>query len=69
MKQILILKFDMKGLKLARKMLEMRIGRDKSTKVVYLSQTSYFEKLVDKFSVRGANLIRRPLPSINHQVT
>ena len=63
LKETLKSEFEMKDLGSARKILRMHIKRNRDKGTLFLSQSDYLEKLVDKFSLRGSKPTRQPLTS------
>ncbi|CAM8900789.1 unnamed protein product [Rhodiola kirilowii] len=53
--------FDMKDLGHAKKILGVNILRDKQTKTIYLSQSDYLNKVVDKFGMKNSKPVSVPL--------
>ncbi|CAM8956236.1 unnamed protein product [Rhodiola kirilowii] len=60
-KNDLSMHIDMKDLGHAKKILGVNIIRDKRNKKIYLSQSDYLNKVVDKFSMRSAKPASIPL--------
>lgn len=61
MKSMLRSEFDMKDLGLAGSILGMKIGRNRNKDALLLSQQGYSEKLIDKFSMKGAKPTKQAL--------
>ena len=61
LKKALSKSFAMKDLGSAKKILGMKITRDRSKKLLWLSQESYVEKLLERFNVHKAKPISTPL--------
>ncbi|XP_073113526.1 uncharacterized protein [Elaeis guineensis] len=53
--------FEMKDLGPARKILGMKILKDRVKKLLYLSQGGYIEKVLEKFGMKEAKLVAMPL--------
>ena len=53
MKNMLQAEFSMKDLGLAMKILGMNTLRSRDKQEIFLNQMSHFDKLVDKFAIRG----------------
>ncbi|CAM8887156.1 unnamed protein product [Rhodiola kirilowii] len=53
--------FDMKDLGEAQRILGVRITRDINKKIMYLSQTDYLDKVLDKFQLKNAKPYLVPL--------
>ncbi|CAM8963657.1 unnamed protein product [Rhodiola kirilowii] len=53
--------FDMKDLGVTQRILRVRITRDRNKKIMYLSQTDYLEKVLDKFQLKNAKPSLVPL--------
>ena len=53
--------FEMKDLGPARKILGMKIFRDRARRVLYLSQGGYIQKVLKRFGMKGAKLAELPL--------
>ena len=66
MKEILRSEFDMKDLGSARKILGINISRDRTENSVFISQKNYLQKLVSKFSLKGAKPARQPMTGQFH---
>lgn len=60
-KNLLKLEFEMKYLGPARRILGMEISRDRKFKWLYLSQRSYIEKVLERFSMIKAKSVLTPL--------
>ncbi|CAM8987460.1 unnamed protein product [Rhodiola kirilowii] len=54
-------KFEMKDLGHAKKILGMHIERDRSKKTLFLNQTEYLTKVVNKFDMSDAKYVTTPL--------
>ena len=63
LKEILNSEFDMKNMGEAKKILGINIKRDRKLKHLFLNQKEYLNKLIDKFSMRGAKPASLPLSS------
>src|SRR4051812_10294751 len=61
LKTLLRKKFDMKDLGGAKKILGMEIRMDRASKRLWLSQHSYVEKVLERFSMRDAKPLSTPL--------
>jgi hypothetical protein len=48
-------KFDMKDLAVAKKILGMKIIWDRKSRLLYLSQNNYIEKVLHRFNMHNAN--------------
>jgi hypothetical protein len=55
--------FAMKDLGAAKKMLVMRITRDKENRKLFFSQSEYVVKVLKNFNMQNAKLVSTPLPS------
>lgn len=44
--------FEMKDLRLAKKILDIEIRRDRKAEKLYLFQKNYFEKVLERFGMR-----------------
>ncbi|MCO5583886.1 hypothetical protein L7F22_037802 [Adiantum nelumboides] len=55
--------FDMKGMGEASHILGMRIQRDRSDKLIWLSQTEYIDKVLQHFNMDKGKALSIPLPS------
>ena len=55
--------FDMKDMGEASHILGMRIQRDRSKKILYLSQTTYIDKVLQRFNMDRGKALSCPLPS------
>ena len=55
--------FDMKDLGAEKKILGMKICRDRKNITLTLSQADYVEKVLQRFSMENAKVICTPLPS------
>jgi hypothetical protein len=53
--------FDMKDLGAARKILGMEIGRDRKSGLLFLSQHSYIQKVMRRFSMHDFNPVSTPI--------
>ena len=56
--------FDMKDLGVAKKILRMEIRKDNALGKLWLSQSSYVGKVLDRFYMENAKLVSTPL--VNH---
>lgn len=54
-------KFEMKNLKSARRILGMEIKRERTNGKLFLTQESYIEKIVKRFSLNEFKLVNLPL--------
>ena len=61
LKTLLRKEFEMKDLGGAKKILGMEIRRDRASKRLWLSQHSYVEKVLERFSMRDAKPVSTPL--------
>ncbi|KAL4317979.1 hypothetical protein GQ457_18G008540 [Hibiscus cannabinus] len=61
LKALLSQEFDMKDLGAAKKILGMKIHRDRSSRKLWLSQQSYVEKVLDRFGMSNAKPVSTPL--------
>jgi len=61
LKVLLSQEFDMEDLGVAKKILGMKIHRDRSSKKLWLSQQGYVEKVLDKFGMSSAKPVSTPL--------
>ena len=61
LKTLLNKEFDMKDLGSAKKILGMEIRRDRASRRLWLSQCSYVEKVLDRFSMGNAKPVSTPL--------
>jgi len=61
LKKALSKSFAMKDLGSAKKILEMKITRDRSKKLLWLSQENYVEKLLERFNMHKAKSVSTPL--------
>jgi hypothetical protein len=57
--------FDMKDLGAAKKILGMKIIRDRKFGLLYLSQKSYIEKVIHRFNMHNAKPVSTPLAHFN----
>ena len=55
--------FDMKDLGNAGHILGMRVVRDRSKRLLYLSQTEYINRVLERFNMKGGKALSTPLPS------
>ena len=55
--------FDMKDMGNASHILGMRVVRDQSKRLLYLCQTEYINKVLDRFNMKGGKALSTPLPS------
>ena len=55
--------FAMKDLGATKKILGMRIKRDKKNKKLTLSQSEYIEKVLERFNMQNAKPVSTPLAS------
>ncbi|MCO5555971.1 hypothetical protein L7F22_009515 [Adiantum nelumboides] len=55
--------FDMKDMGEASHILGMRIQRDRSAKLIWLSQTEYVDKVLQRFNMDRGKALSIPLPS------
>ena len=55
--------FAMKDLGVAKKILGMKISRDRKNRTLTLSQADYVEKVLQRFSMENAKVVSTPLPS------
>ncbi|KAA0050388.1 Integrase, catalytic core [Cucumis melo var. makuwa] len=55
--------FTTKDLGPAKKVLEIRIVRDRASKKLYMSQEQYIEKVLERFNMSQAKSVSSPLPS------
>ena len=53
--------FEMKDLRVAKKILGMEIHRDQSARKLYLSQRKYIEKVFERFRIHNAKPMSSPL--------
>ena len=51
----------MKDLGPARKILGMKIFKDRAKRVLHLSQGGYIRKVLERFEIKGAKLVELPL--------
>ena len=61
LKVLLSREFDMKDLGAAKKILGMKIRRDRDAKRLWLSQVGYVKKMLERFSMENAKPVSRPL--------
>ncbi|GMJ03362.1 cysteine-rich RLK (RECEPTOR-like protein kinase) 8 [Hibiscus trionum] len=61
LKALLSLEFDMKDLEAAKKILGMKIHRDRGSRKLWLSQQGYVEKVFDRFGMSKAKPVSTPL--------
>ena len=61
LKQVLKSKFDLKDLGNAKKTFEMEIIRDRVKNILTLSQQSYLEKVLKRFSMENTKAVGVPL--------
>jgi hypothetical protein len=61
LKVLLSKEFDMKDLGVAKKILGMKIGRDRDAKKLWLSQAGYVKKVLERFSMENAKPVSTPL--------
>jgi hypothetical protein len=54
-------KFEMKDMGLANNVLGIRISRDKDSKLIYLDQENYLEKVLKRFKMKDCKLISTPV--------
>ena len=64
LKVLLSREFDMKDLGATKKILEMEIRKDRDAKRLWLSQSGYVKKVLERFSMENAKLVSTPL--VNH---
>ena len=57
-------KFEMKDLRLAKKILGMKIFRDQAKKLLHLSQDGYIKKVLERYGMKKAKLTE--LPIVDH---
>ena len=55
--------FSMKDLGPVKKIFGIRIERDKTSKKLYMSQEQYIEKVLERFNMSKAKVVRSPLAS------
>ena len=55
--------FSMKNLGVAKKIIDMKISRDRKNITLMLSQADYVEKVLQHFSMENAKSVSTPLPS------
>ena len=55
--------FEMKDLDATKKILGMKIQRDRTSKKVYLSQKGYIDKVLERFGMQKAKPVQTPLAS------
>ena len=55
--------FTMEDLGLTKQILGMKISRDKKNMKLWLSQESYFEKVLERFNMNKAKVVCSPLAS------
>ncbi|GJS62394.1 retrovirus-related pol polyprotein from transposon TNT 1-94 [Tanacetum coccineum] len=60
-KSLLKKEFDMKELGEAKKILGMEIARDRSRKILRVSQSGYVSKILNKFRIDNRKLVKMPL--------
>ena len=53
----------MKDLRSAKKILGIRIERDRASKKLYMSQEQYIEKVLERFNMSKAKVVNSPLAS------
>ena len=58
---MLKVEFEMKDLGLAKRILGMEIERDRSKRVLRLSQKSYISKVLSKFEMNNVKTVSTPL--------
>ena len=61
LKKVFSKSLAMKDLRSGKKILGMKITRDRSKKLLWLSQESYVEKLLERFNMHKAKLVSMPL--------
>jgi ATP-binding cassette subfamily B (MDR/TAP) protein 1 len=61
LKKALSKSFAMKDLGLAKQILGMKISRDRSKKLLWLSQERYIEKVLERFNMKDARSVTSPL--------
>ena len=61
LKEDLFKSFDMKDLGLARQILGMQILRDRKAMKLWLSQEKYIQQVLERFSMKHAELVNTPL--------
>ena len=61
LKTILKQEFEMKDLGRARKILGMEITRDRKNRILTLTQSSYLQKVLDRFGMNDAKSVNTPL--------
>ncbi|KAA3455867.1 Retrovirus-related Pol polyprotein from transposon TNT 1-94 [Gossypium australe] len=53
--------FDMKDLGAAKKILGMKMSRDRSSRKIFLSRQRYIERILDQFGMQNSKLVSTPL--------
>ena len=61
LKRLLSRKFEMKELGKAKRILKMDIIRNRSKKILFLTQQSYIKKVVVRFGMNDAKQVQTPL--------
>ena len=69
LKVLLSREFDMKDLGAAKKILRMEIRRDRDAKRLWLSQSGYVKKVLERFSMENAKLVSTHLANHSHLST
>ena len=62
LKKALRKSFAMKDLGLVKKILGMKITRDRSRRMLWISQKDYIEKVLERFNMHNVKLVHVPLP-------
>ena len=68
LKELLSSEFEMKDLGDARKILRMKIFRDRTKKKLFLSQKTYIEKVLTRFQMLNAKPIDTPCAANFHPI-
>jgi hypothetical protein len=61
LKKLLSSEFDMKDLGVAKKILGMKITRDRKSGLLFLSQQSYIKKVLQRFNMHHAKAVSTPI--------
>jgi hypothetical protein len=59
----MLLKFNMKELGSAHHILEMKIRRNRHSRHLYLSQSAYIRRILERFNMHSAQSATTPLPA------